>query len=178
MVVAGFVIACLGLVVALLSAGWQVFAWVMDGRRVRVRLLHGVRSGGSVFSGAIGKDGRPNDLGVLLEQGVVGEEVIGVSVTNVGRAPVRIDSYGVQLVRGGFASQPVGSVMGPSLPFRLPPGETEAWYVAAGEARALVHAVKAIGREASREVRMTVQLGTGDTVRTRRSVTVDDGVNV
>jgi hypothetical protein len=95
-------------------------------------------------------------------------------VTNVGRAPVRIDRYGVQLVEGGMSFLPVGDALGPKLPFRLPPGETETWYAKVEDARALVFATRGVVKRVSDDVRMTVELGTGDTKRTRRSIHVAD----
>lgn len=175
MVVAGFALACLSLVVAGLSAGWQVYAWVLDGRRVRLALVHGVLGRAGAATGLVGRDRAPNDLSRLRSQGFDGPEVVGVSVTNVGRAPVRIDRYGVQLVEGGMSFLPVGDALGPELPFRLPPGETETWYAKVDDARALVFATRGVVRRVSNDVRMTVDLGTGDTKRTRRSVLVGDG---
>lgn len=99
-------------------------------------------------------------------------EVVGIAVTNVGRAPVRIDRYCIALVRGGFSVYPVGNAIGPTLPYRLPPGETEVWLADAQDARALISATRSIGRIASDDVRMEVQLGTGDVKRTRRSLVV------
>lgn len=171
MEIATFVIACLGLLLAVVSAAWQVFAWTFDGRRVRLRLVHGAIGPAGAVTGPVGRDGRPRDLSRVRAEGFVGEEVIGVSVTNVGRAAVRIDRYGAEVVRGGVALRPVADSLGPDLPYRLPPGETETWFVKARDARALLDAINGVRRGASREIRMSVELGTGDVRRTRRVIT-------
>lgn len=171
---AGLVIALLSLAVALLSAGWQITAWVLDGRRVRLALVHGALGRGGAAVGRVERDGRPKNLTHLRDEGFFDEEVIGVSVTNVGRAPVRIDGYGVELVSGEMSFKPVGDAIGPKLPFRLPPGESETWYARAADARALVGSMGHVRHNTERRVRMTVELGTGDTRRTRRSVIVSD----
>lgn len=166
-------VACASLVLAAASLGWQVAAWLMDGRRVRVALLHGLRSASGVYSGKVERGGRPRDLASLYGQGIRGTEVIGVAVTNVGRAPVRIDRYSIELTGGGMAYVPIGEAIGPSLPHRLPPGETETWYAEVDAVRALVSATRASGLRVSDDVRAVIELGTGDEKRTRRTLTVD-----
>ena len=99
-------------------------------------------------------------------------EVIGIAVTNVGRAPVRIDKYGAELVRGGMSFHPLRDAIGPDLPFRLPPGETETWYARMQDARTLIYATERIRSDVSPDVRMLVTLGTGDDIKTRGSVIV------
>lgn len=175
MTIAAFVLATLSLLIAALSAGWQVYAWVLDGRRVRLTLVHGVFGRGGVATGLVGRDRLPKDVSQVRSEGFDGFEVLGVSVTNVGRAPVRIERYGVELTKGGMSHLPVGDLMGPDLPFRLPPGETETCYAKVEDARPLVYATRGIRRVVSDDVRMVVKLGTGDEKRTRRSVIVGDG---
>ncbi|GAA4717880.1 hypothetical protein APR04_003094 [Promicromonospora umidemergens] len=172
MELAGFIVGSLGLLVASLSVGWQAFAWVYDGRRVRVALVHGLHSGRLAATGKVGGDRQPRRLDQLASGGFAGEEVIGIAVTNVGRATVRIDKYGVALVRGGVSFHPLGNSIGPDLPFRLPPGETETWYARMQDAWKLIHATKGIHSDVSPDVRMLVTLGTGDDVKTRHSVIV------
>lgn len=171
---AALLVASSSLVLAAASLGWQVAAWLMDGRRVRVTLLHGLLSAGGVYAGKVERGGRPRDLASLYRQGLHGTEVIGVAVTNVGRAPVRIDRYSIALAEGGMSFTPVADAIGPALPHRLPPGETETWYAEADSARALVSSVRAVGRRASDDVRAVVELSTGDEKRTRRTLTVGE----
>jgi hypothetical protein len=170
-VVAGFVIACLSFVVAAFVGGWQVFAWLMDGRRVRVALVYGAHTGTAAITGKVRTDGSPPDLGQLHWPGSL-EEVLGISVTNVGRAPVRIDGYGAPIVGGPVSLNPLADAIGPQLPFRLPPGETEAWYVRMSDVRALISSARAIRETVKPEVRMYVKLGTGDEKHSRRTLRV------
>lgn len=163
-------LSIVGAVTAALSLGWQVASWSLDGRRVRVRLLHGAIGPQGTATGPVGRDGKPRDLKAINLEGFTKKEVIGIAVTNVGRAPVRVDRYEVVLVRGGFSFFPLGNAIGPTLPHRLAPGETEVWLADADDARALIRSTRAIGRGSSSDVRMQVHLGTGDVRRTRRSV--------
>lgn len=169
---AALLVACTSLALAAASLGWQVAAWQMDGRRTRVTLVHGLMNGRSVYTGKVGRDGRPRDLTSLRRQGIDGPELIGVAVTNVGRAPVRVDRYGIELVKGGYSLTPVAEAIGPELPYRLAPGETETWYARVDSASALVAAARAVGRGPSADVRAVVELGTGDEKRTRRTLKV------
>lgn len=164
----GLLLACLSLAVAALSLGWQIAVWTLEGRRVRLTLTHGAMGFHGSVTGKVARDGRPKDLTQVRAEGFSGEEVIGVAVTNLGRAPVRIDKYSVRMVDGGLEASFLGEAIGPDLPFRLPPGETETWYARASSARALVHAQRTLRPHASGRVRMTVQLGTGDVRLTRR----------
>lgn len=164
-------LSIVGALTATLSLGWQIASWSLDGRRVRVRLLHGAAGPTGHATGPVGRDRRPNDLSSLRVEGFQSQEVIGIAVTNVGRAPVRVDRYGVSLVRGGVSFFPMGDAIGPGLPHRLPPGETEVWLANAQDARALIIAARAAGQRVSRDVRMEVHLGTGDVKRTNRTIT-------
>lgn len=96
-------IALFGAVVATLSLGWQVAAWVLEGRRVRVTLRHGLMAHGRSATGAVGRDCKPQDLGILRAQGMDGPEVVAITVTNLGRSPVTISKYSVFLTKGGLS---------------------------------------------------------------------------
>lgn len=172
MTIAAFVAAALSLLVAALSLGWQIASWSLDGRRVRVVLIHGAVGLSGMATGKVGRDRQPKDLDSLRAEGFTDAEVVGISVTNVGRAPVRIDRYGVRLKKGGFAYYPIGDAIGPELPFRLAPGETESWLADAADARRLVTTTRKVGRSSSSDVVMEIVLGTGDVKRTRRSLLV------
>lgn len=168
---AALAIAILGLFVAALSFGWQIATWALSGRRVDVRLLHGVEGRGGFAVGEVGRDRAPLNLNSMRAQGWNGPEVIGIEVINVGRAPVSIRSYSVQAVRGGMAYLPHGDARGPALPFRLEAGESATWYSDMDDARALVHSLSSIGKTAT-HVRMVANLGTKQERRTRRTLRV------
>jgi hypothetical protein len=155
--------------VAALSLGWQIAVHQLEGRRVRVTLVHGAAGRGSVVTSKVGRTGAPSNHARLAEQGFT-EAVIGVAVTNLGRAPVRVDRYSVLPVGRAAASLSVlgENVLGPELPYRLPAGETETWFVTDAQARALIAANRAMAPTSNR-VRMSVELGTGDVRRTRRA---------
>jgi hypothetical protein len=133
--------AGLSLLVAALSLGWQIAVHQLEGRRVRVTLVHGAAGRGSVVTSKVGRTGAPSNHARLAEQGFT-EAVIGVAVTNLGRAPVRVDRYSVLPVGRAAASL---SVLGEN--------------VLANRAMA----------PTSNRVRMSVELGTGDVRRTRRA---------
>lgn len=82
-----------GAVMAVLSLGWHITAWALEGRRVRVVLKHGATGRGGVVLGSVDGSGNPRDLGSLREEGFTGPEVLGITVTNIGRAPVTISRY-------------------------------------------------------------------------------------
>ncbi|WP_156794808.1 phosphoribosylamine--glycine ligase [Curtobacterium sp. BH-2-1-1] len=169
---AALIVSALSLLTGAAALGWQISSWHYDGRRVRVRLLHGGIGTATAVVGKVGRDGRPKDLSSAIDQGLVAREVIGIAVTNVGRAPVRIDRYSLHPVGGPVSLTPHGDAVGPELPFRLPPGETETWYAYADDARRLTHSAHSIGHITSRRFYMSVELGTGDTKRTKREVRI------
>ena len=164
--IAAFSIACLGLFIAVLSLGWQVASWALEGRRVRVVLKHGAMGPGGSVSGPVECSGRPRDLSAVRAEGFTGTEVLGVTVTNIGRAPVTVSKYSANLVKAGFSFSPIGNRIGPELPFRLPPGESETWY-----AHALASATATVKRHCGK-VSMSVELGTGDVKTTARFLRV------
>lgn len=169
--IAAFVIACLGFFVAALGLGWQIASWALDGRRVRVRLKHGAMGRGGAVAGSVPRSGEPRDIASVRAEGFTGREVIGIEVTNIGRLPVTVRKYSVHAQGTGFAFTPMGEAIGPTMPFRLEPGDSETWYAEMDSARALVESVKAIGRSA-RRVSMTAELGTGEERRTPTSLIV------
>lgn len=166
---AAILISVFSLAIAACSLGWQVAIWALSGRRVRLRLLHGVAGRGGFAVGAVDRSEKPLDMSSMRRQGWDGPEVIGVEVINVGRAPVSVRGYSVKAIGGGMSLRPVGDIVGPPLPFKLEPGESETWYSDARDARALLSSLAAIGRT-SRSVRMAVSLGTGQERATRRKL--------
>lgn len=171
MSLAAFLLALVGLVVAMLSLGWQVASWALSGRRVKVNLLHGVQGRGGFATGKVKPGGAPLNLGTMRSQGWDGIEVIAAEVINVGRAPVIVTRYSVHAVGAGMSYTPLRDWIGPDLPFRLEPGASETWYSDIADARALVHSLGAIGKSAT-HVYMTVTLGTKEEKRTATTLRV------
>lgn len=165
-------LAGLSLLVAALSLGWQIAGYLLEGRRVRVTLLHGAQGPVGVAVGPVKRDQKPNNLSGLRAEGFEGTEIIGITATNIGRAPITIERYTVHSDKGGMAFTPMGIRIGPEFPFRLPPGESQSWYAEMRDARTLIHSVNAVRAARATSVYMSVTLGTGDQKSTKRRIRV------
>ncbi len=163
--VAAFVVACLGFLIAALALGWQIASWVMDGRRVSLRLLHGIAGRSGFAVGPVARDGAPRDISSLVQEGFRGPEVVGIEVTNIGRLPVKVTGYGVQAVGTEWSFNPIGDAIGATLPHWLQPGDSETWYATGDDARRIMEAPS---KRTPKGVRMYANLGTGETKPTRR----------
>ncbi|MQA79977.1 MAG: phosphoribosylamine--glycine ligase [Streptosporangiales bacterium] len=168
---AALVIAILSLVIAVFSLGWQVAAWLLETGRVRVKLQHGVVGWNGIVVGDVHRDGRPRDLAPLRSQGAEGPEILAIKVTNVGRSHVTVTRYGTRAPKSKNELVPVADVMGPSLPHRLEPGESETWWMNMDGVRALVHASKVLAPR-ERRVDMFVETGLGRTLYTSRRIVI------
>ncbi|RZU16420.1 hypothetical protein EV645_3985 [Kribbella rubisoli] len=169
--VAALIVAIVGLLVAGLSAGWQVATWFWSNGRPKARLMHGVVSGAAAITGPVKRDGLPLELKSIREQGYDGTEVLGVQVVNHGRAQVTVTRYSIALAGTGMSYHLIGDAMGPPLPHRIQPGEAETWYADMDTVHRFVYAAQAI-KEGAREVFIEVTLGTGRTIRTRQTVRI------
>lgn len=173
MEIAAFIIASLSFVVAGLALGWQIASWAMDGPRVRATLQHGVLGRGGAVVSTVGRGGRLRDMKSMRDQGWNGPDVIAVLVTNHGRSRAKISRFGLQLQRGGMSVQyPAGNAWSPALPHWIEPGESATWYAELQDARALVVATRKSLHPRAGGVQMTVETGTGKTVRTRRKLEI------
>ena len=164
--VVALVIASISLLVAGLSLGWQIAQWLLSAGRPKAMLLHGVQGGGGVVTGPVQKTGAPRSVKDLRNQGFNGAEVIGVQVTNHGRASVMVESVALCPRGGEVRFIPQGELIGPELPHRLEAGTNSSWFVDAE----LGHRLVAVSRDALQEriqgVYMSVTLGTGKTIKT------------
>lgn len=166
MELAAFIVALLALVVGMLALGWQIAAWVLDGRRVQAVLRYGARVMGGVVVGPVDRLGKPLDLTDASVPGGLGDEVIGVQLSNLSRTSrVRVESFAAR-VDSGAAFDPQGTAIGESLPCWLEAGETKSWYMEARTARRLVEVSRQMNPKTDR-VFMTVSLSPGRTVRAR-----------
>lgn len=165
-------ISALSLVIAGASLGWQVAQWLLSAGRARAVLMHGMLHGDGAFVGPVRKDGMGFDLADLRRQGFEGTAVVGIQVTNHGRAPVFVE--GVKLApRGGVMRfVPIAELHGPDLPHRLEAGTNASWYTSAEHAVTLATSSREVLRENVSGVYMTAQLGTGNTVETKRTLRV------
>lgn len=171
---AALLVASVSLVVSGLALGWQVAMWVLNGARVRVRLMHGVLGRGGVAVGPVQRGGHPRDMSAMRSQGWSGPEVLGIEVTNTGRARVQVTGFGIRQGRNGMSvNYPAGTSISPELPTWIEPGSSATWYGDLDDGVALVHATaRTLATRGPRELRMTVSLGTGKSVVTRRSIRV------
>ena len=166
---AALFVACLSLVVSGLALGWQVAMWLLNGGRVRTQLLHGVFGRGGVAAGPVKLNGHRLKLTSLQAQGWSGPEVLGVQVTNTGRARVQVTAFGIrQGPKGIAANYPSGNAYSPGLPVWIEAGSSETWYAELQDGAALIYAAKQGGMRGRRELRMSITLGTGRTIVTRR----------
>lgn len=164
--VVALVIASISLLVAGLSLGWQIAQWLLSAGRPKAMLLHGVQGGGGVVTGPVERTGAPRNIKNVRKQGFDGPEIIGVQVTNRGRAPVTVESVALCPRGGEVRFVPQGELNGSELPHRLEAGTNSSWFVDAD----LGHRLVAVSRDTLQEriqgVYMSVTLGTGKTIKT------------
>lgn len=153
MEVAALAIAILSLTLAALALGWQVAAWALDGPRLRATLQHGVLGRGGAVVSTVGRNSKMRDMSSMQEQGWT----------------AKIMRFGIHLQRGGMSAQyPEGNAWSPRLPYWLEPGESATWYTELQDAKALIRATRQAVRADAGGMFMTIETGTGKTVRTRR----------
>lgn len=173
MSLAALIVAILSLVVAVSALCWQVVTWQINGGRVRVQLVHGVVGAGGVVTTPIRRDNTAVDIDALRGLGWHGPEMLGVVVTNTGRADVHVTGTAFWHPTSRTAlSFPGGNALSPRLPDTVSPGTTETWYLDLVEGRALVRAMNEAEQLRGRQLQMRVTLGSGKTKTTRGSLQV------
>jgi hypothetical protein len=119
------VIAAVGLVLAVLSFGWQAWSFIVSGSRVTVTLRAGMSDGSKVASLATAPS--PEALQMLVAQGLT-KPVYSVHVHNRGRGPTSVRAVELVFSDGGAITH---TGLEPSLPHRLD-GESDAtWHLEA-----------------------------------------------
>ena len=170
---AALLVACVSLVVSGLALGWQVAMWLLNGGLVRTQLMHGLVGRGSVAEGAVKRGGNRRNLSSMRAQGWDGPEVLGVQVTNTGRARVQVTAFGIRQGRKGMViNYPSGNQISPELPMWIEAGSSATWYADIADGTALVYATDQSRMPGPRQLRMTITLGTGKSIITRRHVRV------
>lgn len=170
---AALLVACVSLVVSGLALGWQVAMWLLNGGRIRTQLVHGLVGRGSIAQRAVKRGGNRRSLDSLHAQGWEGPEVLGIQVTNTGRARVQVTAFGIRQGRKGMViNYPSGNQMSPELPTWIEAGSSATWYAELADGTALVHAANQSRMAGPRQLRMTITLGTGKSVITRQYVHV------
>lgn len=166
-------VSALSLLLAGAAFGWQVLAWFMDGGRATAELRVGIYAHGSgLMSRPVDRDGSAAMSKVVSAQFPRADPLLVVLVTNRGRMPVQVTSYSAEIAGAtGLSVSTSGPVVTGEheLPFVIPPGQRAFWWFPMTEVDALVYASQVVAPGRS-TVRMTVTLGTGKTLRTKRSV--------
>lgn len=163
-------ISALSILLAALSIGWQIAQYLLSAGRPKAALLYGVGSRSEVVSVPVPANGKRLDLSGLREQGLGGFEAVGIQVTNHGRAPVIIESVKLLPRGGAMTFLPISERVGPDLPHKLEPGANASWFLSYDHAVRLAEASRQVLREDVNGVYMTAQLGTGKTIKTRRTL--------
>jgi hypothetical protein len=164
------IVSAVSLLVAGLSLGWQVAQWLLSAARAKAVLLHGVLGPGGAYVGPVLREGRAHDVQSLRTQGATGPEVVGVKVTNHGRAPLVVEGVAVKMHGSGMSLVPIADRIGPELPCRIEPGANATWYTPMDGAKALVSSTREVLHHSITGVYMTAELGTGKTVKTRNAL--------
>jgi hypothetical protein len=99
------------------------------------------------------------------------ERVIGVKVVNHGRAVATVQRWSIKTSdRSGTSITPLRETIGPDLPHALGAGEQAIWVMDLGSAAALASSTAATFGRPVQPVYGVVELGTGRTVRSKRSL--------
>ncbi len=168
---AALLISVVSLVLAGLSLGWQIAQWLLSAGRPKAALLHGIWQGTAAYVRDVGRDGAPFDTSGLRHQGIDGQSVVGIRVTNHGRAPVTVVRVEMRARGGDLSVIPPNGPMGPSLPYRLEPGTSASWYMDADDAVALASISRGeVLHQRVTGVYMVAELGTGKAVVTPRTL--------
>ena len=171
--IAALLLSAVSLLVAGLSLGWQVAQWVLSAARPKAQLMQGVLSAaGGVYLRPVDREGRSADLQQLRGQGIGGPEVIGIRVTNHGRAPLIVERVSVHSRGGSLSLVPISELSGPPLPRRIDPGANESWFVDLEWALTLVQASREVLKERVSGLYMVAELGTGRSVKTANTLRV------
>lgn len=159
-------ISAISLALAGTSLGWQIAQWLLSGGRPKATLMHGMIHGAGAFVGPVQKDGKPFNLAGLHSQGFRGQEVVGVQVTNHGRAAVTVESVAVCPRGGSMRFVPVDQRIGPELPHQIEPGTNESWFVPVDVGTLLATTSREAAGEPVTGVYMVARIGTGKSVET------------
>jgi hypothetical protein len=163
-------ISAVSLVLAGLSLGWQIAQWLLSAGRPKAVLLHGVWQGSGAYTAVVKQGGSPLDIAGLNRQGIVGPQVVGIQITNHGRAPVTVVRVTLRARGGTLSLVPLTELLGPSLPHRLEPGTNSIWYVDASNAITLAESSRDVLHQKVSGVYMTAELGTGKEIRTPQTL--------
>lgn len=159
-------VSAISLGLAGVSLGWQIAQWLLSAGRPKATLMHGMIQGDGAFVGPVPKSGDAFDLERLVDQGFSGRPVVGIQVTNHGRAAVTIESVSLCPRGGTMRFVPIGQRIGPDLPFLLGPGTNQSWYVPIDVGLLLAETSREAANERVTGVYMIAKLATGREIPT------------
>jgi hypothetical protein len=162
-VVASFVIAVVGLVLAVADLVWQFASYSLSGGRVKVEFLGGAMHAGGrgVLTMPAGKL-NAEKMQQAAKDGFV-LPIMGVRVRNVGRMAVTVAKWEI-VATSGLAFNPVGSSIGKPLPHQLDAGQSEMWVVDATMIQDLVNASREVLKVSRVTLTGRVELAAGRSV--------------
>lgn len=162
---AAFWLALVGVVLAVASLTWQFATFRLTGSLVRAELVHGcIGPGGATY----GEPGKFN-VAMMVAQGYV-MEVVGIEVFNRGRIGVNVTRWAMHSSKKD-SYMPVGDQHGPDLPHRLEPGVSAQWFMPMYTMQKIVRVnAEVLHRPNPAQCWATVQLGTGKTVKAKRTM--------
>jgi hypothetical protein len=152
------VIAVVGLGLSLVSLTWQIVEHFLTGHRVTVELLWGGVGNRGVVTGPV-----QGTLDAFAQQGFT-DLVVAVRARNVGRLPVDVKGFDVQVAGSiSFSLGPEDWHLNPRTPHRLEAGSEATFYIPLDMVMQAIHASEAIQPYSGR-IRARAQLATGRTI--------------
>ena len=151
MSVVTLVIAVLGLVLSVVSIGWQIAQHVLSGPRVGVELLWGGMGSDRVATGPV-----RGSLDAFRHAGV-SEPIYAVKGRNRGRLPIDVTGFTVEMEGAGGYSV-AGWRPNPTLPHRLDSGSEVAFYVPLTD---MTKAIEVLGERYRGRLRGRLDLASG-----------------
>lgn len=161
------VVAGIGALTGIAALAWQAATFALSGGRAKVTLkVAWLSPGGGALVGEPGTwhPGRRPAEGFDLE-------CFGVEVVNVGRLPITVTGWGVDIGKAQLGY--VLAAWNPPLPHRLDVGEQATWFVEAPSVAAAASALaEVVGGNPSVRLRANAKLGTGKSVTSKNSMTL------
>lgn len=171
MATTALVLAIIGVVLSLLSLGWQILSHVLTGPRLRVTVKLGLAGSGGSITWAPGR--RPDRASLERHIGEgYNRPVVHVAVRNVGRMPATV--HVIRFDQQVLNYRPIRDIAaGPQLPVRVDTHDSLEWLVDAAAIATFIEAGRDV-LEAPEAVATVIETGTGEQVRAREQFTMSD----
>jgi hypothetical protein len=151
------ILAGFGVMLGILSLGWQAISFALSGSRINVSIRNGMSNGSGVMT--VASDLTEAAVSELQQQGFT-QPVIGVQVRNLGRSPTSVTWVGVLYDNGAMYSLVNGSnAMNSDLPARLEGESGGTWYFAGRDIHAYGQAMNEVFTTPARSIRGRVVAG-------------------